>query len=138
MSADGSIIETVTVEMSDTDMTRYIHFASVVRYFEIGLRSAMAAAGITFRDLFNRGIGIPIVHVECDYRNPMYYGDELQVQTTVKSVSKGTLDLSITITRDDTVTAEGALTAAFISIDDQASTEVPVEVREQFEALVPE
>jgi len=71
------LTETVTVELGDTDMARFVHFVSVVRYFDVRVRSVLEAAGLSFQELFDRGLGLPITNVSCDYTHPMQYGDEL-------------------------------------------------------------
>jgi acyl-CoA thioesterase FadM len=46
----------------------------------------MDALGVTFRDLFDRNLGLPIVNVDCQYQNPMFYWDELLLRTEVESL----------------------------------------------------
>lgn len=122
--------DTVTVELGDTDMARYVHFASVVRYFDVGLRNVLDAADLSFQDLFDRGLGLPIVNVSCEYTHPMRYGDQLTVQTRVASLSDHTVALSLRFQNEDgTVTANGTLTAAFLDIDKQQATPIPADIR---------
>jgi YbgC/YbaW family acyl-CoA thioester hydrolase len=127
--ADLPAERTVTVELSDTDMTRFIHFASVVEKFEIGLRLVMEAADVTFRDLFDRGIGLPIVNVDCDYRNPMLYGDELTLRASLEALSEKTMTVGITLSNDGRTTAEGTLTTSFYDMDAQEGTAIPDDIR---------
>ena len=111
-------------------MARYVHFASVVRYFDVGLRNVLDAADLSFQDLFDRGLGLPIVNVSCEYTHPMRYGDQLTVQTRVASLSDHTVALSLRFQNEDgTVTANGTLTAAFLDIDKQQATPIPADIR---------
>lgn len=124
--------ETVTVELGDTDMARFIHYASVIEYFDVGLRNVLEAINLSFDKLFKRGLGLPIVNVACDYKQPMYYGDKLTIGTTVASLSEKTMTLEFTITNEeDTVTAEGSLTASFFDIENQQGTDIPEDIREE-------
>lgn len=134
--SNTTLEETVTVELGDTDMARFIHFASVVRYFDVGLRNVLEASGLSFRKLFDRGLGLPIVNISCDYKHPMYYGDKLTIRTDVANISEKTMTLEFTFTNeDDTVTAEGSLTASFFDIDNQQGTELPDDIRENLSKL---
>ena len=133
--SSSPVEESVTVELSDTDMTRFIHFSSVVRYFEIGLRRVMEETDLTFRGLFDRGIGLPIVNVECDYRNAMFYGDELLLEAAVADLSDQTMTLDITLSRDGTTTAEGTLTTSFYDIEQQEAMAIPDDIRSALDSL---
>lgn len=124
--------ETTTVELGDTDMARFIHYASVVRYFDIGLRNGLEAADLSFKRLFERGIGLPVVNVECQYLHPMYFGDQLTIQTEVASLSEKTMTLNFSLVNEsDTTTAEGSLTMSFYDIDEQRGMKIPPDIRER-------
>lgn len=128
--------EEITVELGDTDLGRFIHFGAVVRYFDVGLRNVLEAVGVTFRDLFDRRIGLPIVHVDCDYRSPMQYGDRLVVETTVAELTDQSMTLDLVfLTESDDVAAEGTLTVSFFDIDEQRGTAIPDDLRAELEAI---
>lgn len=44
-----TVEDTVTVELGDTDMTRFIHFSSIMRYFDVGLRNVLEGADFSFQ-----------------------------------------------------------------------------------------
>lgn len=128
--------ERVTVELGDTDLGRFIHYAAVVRYFDVGLRNVLEAIDTTFQDLFDRRIGLPIVHASCDYRQPMQYGDELVVETSVDELSQQSMTLGIVFRHDSgDVAAEGTLTVSFFDIDEQRGTAIPDDVRSALETV---
>lgn len=130
------LTETVTVELGDTDMARFVHFASVVRYFDVGLRTVLEAVDLSFQDLFDRGLGLPIVNVSCDYTHPMQYGDELTLETAVAALTEKTMTLQFTFTNEHgTVTADGSLTASFFDIEAQQGTTIPDDIRQKIEAV---
>lgn len=133
---ESTLEETVTVELGDTDMAKFIHYASVVRYFDTGLRTVLEAADLSFQSLFERRIGLPVVNVECQYLHPMYYGDRLTIHTEVASLSDKTMTLEFTISNESqTTTAEGSLTMSFFDIDAQQSTAIPSDIRERLASL---
>lgn len=134
--SDTTLEDTVIVELGDTDMARFIHYASVIRYFDVGLRNVLEATDLSFQKLFDRGLGLPIVNVSCDYRHPMYYGDELTIQTDIADLSEKTMTLEFTLTNENnTITAEGSLTSSFFDIDNQRGTALPEDIREKLDRL---
>lgn len=128
--------ETITVELSDTDMARFIHFSSVIRYFDVGFRTVLEAANLTFQDLFNRGLGLPVVNVSCDYQAPMQYADRLTIATSIEDLGETTMKLAFSFHDEtDAQTAVGSLTAAFYDIERQEATTIPDDVRQELGAL---
>jgi YbgC/YbaW family acyl-CoA thioester hydrolase len=74
------------VEFADTDMAGLIHFSSYFRYMEVtehaffrSLGLSVAAGGVEHR------IGWPRVHVECDYKGPLVFEDEVEVHLRVRA-----------------------------------------------------
>lgn len=130
------VTDEFVIELSDTDMARFAFFGAVVSRFEMGLRGVMEEIDLTFRDLFDRGLGIPIVNVSCDYRNPMMYADRITLLTEVAEVSERTVTLSLTLQKEDGSTAaNGSLTFCFYDIDERQGTPVPEDVRADLQAL---
>ena len=131
-----AVTEEFVIELSDTDMARFAFFGAVVSRFEMGLRGVMEEIDLTFRDLFDRGFGIPIVSVSCDYRNPMMYADRITLLAEVADISERTVTLSLTLQKEDGSTAAtGSLTFCFYDIEDRRGTPIPEDIRTDLQAL---
>ncbi len=134
--SEEPLTERITVELGDTDLGRFIHYGSVVDYFDVGLRNVLEAIDTTFRDLFDRRIGLPIVHASCDYRSPMQYGDEVVVETTIDDLSDQSMTLDIVFRHENgEVAADGTLTVSFFDIDEGRGTSIPDDVRSALESV---
>jgi acyl-CoA thioester hydrolase len=130
------LTDDIVIELSDTDMARFVHFSKVVQYFEVGLRRTMETIDLTFRDLFDRGLGLPIVDVTCSYEAPMMYADRVTLTTTVEDVSESTVTLGLHFVKEDGATAaEGTMMFCFYDMGDRSATAIPDEIRADLESL---
>jgi len=133
---DPAATEEIVIELSDTDMARFVHLARVVEYFEVGLRGVMEAIDLTFQDLFDHGLGLPIVDVSCRYVAPMTYGDRVTVATTVEGLSEQTMTLRLRFeTAAGDLAAEGTMICCFYDIEARRGTAIPEDVRRSLAAL---
>ena len=72
----------VRVRFSDVDSMGVVWHGHYIRYFEDGREDFGNKHNINYLDFFNRGILIPIVKIDCDYKRPLVYGDIVIVETT--------------------------------------------------------
>jgi acyl-CoA thioesterase FadM len=49
------------------------------------------------------------VHVDCDYRAPISFGDEIEVSMTVSGMGKSSLTYSFALKKSSVICAEGSM-----------------------------
>jgi acyl-CoA thioester hydrolase len=74
----------VPVKFSDVDSMQIAWHGIYVRYFEDARESFGKQYGIGYLDVFSHGFMIPIVHIDCDYKSPLKYGDTAIIEATFK------------------------------------------------------
>jgi 4-hydroxybenzoyl-CoA thioesterase len=47
----------------------------------------------------DRKVGVPAVHVECDFRHPLRYGDVARIETTVEKLGRSSVSFRYVISR---------------------------------------
>jgi YbgC/YbaW family acyl-CoA thioester hydrolase len=68
------------VRWSDVDYAGIIFYGSYVRFFEIAETELFRAAGLPYREVFDRfAIWLPRVHLACDFTYPARLDDRLRV-----------------------------------------------------------
>ena len=94
------------VAFADTDASARAHFTAILRYVEEAEHEFFSARGMAvISDLH----GWPRVHVDCDYRAPLAFGDEVVVQIVVQVVGKTSLKYTFTVKKDEQLCAEGSM-----------------------------
>jgi acyl-CoA thioester hydrolase len=72
---------TIRVWYCDTDQMGIVHHSNYIRYYEAARSDFMRSLGLSYADVEQRGIMMPILEVQSKYRRPAYYDEELTITT---------------------------------------------------------
>jgi len=72
------------VEFSETDMAGIVHFSNFFRYMESAEHAFFRSFGhsVTLNEM-NEMMGLPRVQASCDYRHPLRFEDEMEIQLSI-------------------------------------------------------
>jgi acyl-CoA thioester hydrolase len=115
------------VEFAETDAAGMVHFSVFFRYMEEAEHAAWRAAGM---DIFasRETHSWPRISAHFDFKTPLKFQDEFEVQTEIASVTRSTIQWAHVLTRGDTVIGTGTVTAVHVQkLPDGTikSTEIP-------------
>lgn len=74
----------IRVRYSETDQMGYVYYGNYPAYYEVGRAEAMRQLGMTYRQMEEKGVMMPIVTLNCKYIKPALYDDLLTIRTIVK------------------------------------------------------
>ena len=74
------------VRYYETDQMGIVHHSNYIRYFECARNNMMAEFGYPIEKCEEDGVTIPIVSVECRYRQPVRMGDTVRVVASIEEV----------------------------------------------------
>ena len=100
----------------ETDQMGIIYHPNYYIYFEMGRTEFLhSAVGISYREMEEMGILLPLTETYCKYRIPAKYDDELMVRTAVKEMTVARITFSYLLYRtvDGALLAEGGTVHAF-------------------------
>ena len=73
------------VEFSETDMAGIMHYSNYYRFMETAEHSFFRTLGFSIvTHMTDPPVGWPRVHARCDFRRPLHFEDEVEVQLLVK------------------------------------------------------
>jgi acyl-CoA thioester hydrolase len=99
------------VHFYETDLAGVVHFSCYFRYMEEAEHALWRAAGLTV-DRAGAELGYPRVSASFDYRNPLFFEDDLTIVARVHAVTRRTIKYSFVFTRQGTAIGTGWLTTA--------------------------
>lgn len=105
---------TFRVRYPETDAMGVVHHSRFFQYFEMGRVELLRASGVSYAELEMAGVLFVIVKVECRYKAPARYDDELTLQTRVAKTTHVRIDHEYTLKRGQTLIAEGSTTIACV------------------------
>src|ERR1700712_5303270 len=81
MSLQHSIV--IRVRYPEVDAMGYLHHSRYFQYFEMGRVELLRTLGHSYADLERRGVLFVVVKVDCRYKQPARYDEELTLVTRV-------------------------------------------------------
>lgn len=100
----------------ETDQMGIIYHPNYYIYFEMGRTEFLReVAGMSYKEMEELGIMLPLIETHCKYRIPAKYDDELLVKTSVKAMTVARIAFSYQLfrTSDEVMLAEGETAHAF-------------------------
>jgi acyl-CoA thioester hydrolase len=115
---------TLRVRYPEVDAMGYLHHSRFFQYFEIGRVELLRSMGHAYADLERQGVFFVVVKVECRYRAPARYDEEVQLTTRIKRQTHVRIDHEYELKRGETLLADATTTIACVDREGQLS-EIP-------------
>jgi acyl-CoA thioester hydrolase len=107
------------VRYPEVDAMGYLHHSRYLQYFEMGRVELLRSLGFSYADLERDGIFFVVVKVECRFRSPARYDEEVTLITKVTKQTHVRIDHAYELKRGDTLLAEATTTIACVGRDGQ-------------------
>lgn len=75
--------EKIRVRYGETDQMGYVYYGNYALYYEIGRVELLRKLGISYREIEERGIGLPVLSFEIKYFKPGRYDDLITLKTRI-------------------------------------------------------
>lgn len=77
-----------TARYAETDQMGIIHHSNYAVWFEAGRTDFLRKAGASNTDIEARGILLPLYEMNCQFKSPAKYEDEIMVVTSLNQISR--------------------------------------------------
>lgn len=104
------------VPYADTDQMGVVYYANYLIYFERVRNEILRECGMTYLEMENQGIGLPVVEAHVDYKRPAHYDDLLRISGWAGEISKVRLKVFCEVHRGDTLLASGHTVHVFMDL----------------------
>lgn len=109
----------IRVRFNEADPLGVVWHGHYVRYFEDGRESFGEKYGLSYLDFFNHGVVVPVVHIDCDYKRPLRYGESVNIETEYIPCVAAKLQFKYKLTTmKGELVASGNSTQVFLGKDD--------------------
>ena len=123
------IAKKIRIQFVDTDASGRIHYSAIFRYFEIMDHDFFRQIGYSYKEIFQLGLDMPRVHVECSYLGNIEYDDELEAQVLISKIGNSSFTLSFGFYKENVLVTKGSLTNVFIDRSTGKSVQIPESIR---------
>ena len=77
----------IRVRYVETDQMGVVHHSVYLHWMEVGRTEYLRRKGLSYAQLEERGIRMPLIEVKAEYLSPARYDDEITVRTTLKEAT---------------------------------------------------
>lgn len=88
----------------ETDQMRIIHHANYIKWFEEARTDYLDQMGLSYAEMEDMGIVVPVLGVSADYKSMVKYGDTVRISLQVEDYNGVKLAFSYRV--EDAVTGE--------------------------------
>jgi acyl-CoA thioester hydrolase len=71
------------VRYGETDKMGYCYYGNYAQYFEVARVEALRELGLSYKELEDQGIALPVKDYSVEFKRPAKYDDELIIKTDV-------------------------------------------------------
>lgn len=96
MEAETKII----TRYSETDQMGIIHHSNYAVWFEAGRTDFFKKIGFSYKEIEGRGILLPLYEMNCKFKSPARYEDEITIKTSLKDITKVRVAFSYKVIND--------------------------------------
>jgi len=126
----------VKVRFSEIDRAGIVYYPRFFHYFHIAFEEFFEdRVGVPYHRLIDRDrVGFPTVHAECDYREPLEFGDVLRVGISVERIGRSSVVFLYRLSRSPRArpAAEARVTVVCVDMDTFRPIPVPARCRRAF------
>jgi acyl-CoA thioester hydrolase len=115
MSIEHTI--TIRVRYPEVDAMGFLHHSRYLQYFEMGRVELLRSFGHSYADLERQGVLFVVVRVECRFKAPARYDEELALTTRIVKQTHVRIDHAYELKRGPTLLAEATTTIACVDRD---------------------
>ena len=73
----------IRVRYAETDQMGYMYYGNYAQYFEVGRVETMRKLDMSYKQIEDKGIIMPVRDLQVQYFKPALYDDELTIETSI-------------------------------------------------------
>ncbi len=95
----------------------YVYYGRYLEYFEVARTEMMRSLGISYRELEERGIMLPVIESHINYKAPLFYDDQITIHVSLYEEPAVKLETyyKMFTHRKDTLHATGKVSLCFMN-----------------------
>lgn len=123
------------VRYGETDQMGVVYHGNYAQYLEMGRVEWLRELGISYRDMEEGGIMLPVISLHVDFKKSALYDEILTVRTELKKLPAVKIEFSYTITNEKgELLATAETTLAFMDRHTKKPVRCPADLLERMRA----
>jgi len=128
----------IRVRYAETDRMGYVYYGNYAAYFETGRVEALRSLGLSYREMEEQGVMLPVLSFQIKYFKPAFFDDLLTIKTSVKELPSGTrIYFHYETWKGDVKLNEGETSHVFVRTDNGRPCPIPQAVIDKLSGFFP-
>lgn len=104
------------VRYAETDQMGFVYYGNYAQYFEMGRVEWLRNKGITYKEMEDNGIVLPVLRLNINYRQPAKYDNHLSLTTTLLKMPTLRIEFEYQLhNEEDILLTTGNTTLVFVN-----------------------
>lgn len=122
----------IRIRYSETDQMGYCYYGNYAQFFEIGRVETLRSLGVSYKELENNGIMLPVLTYEVKFIKPAFYDDLITIKTIIKKIPAARIDFDYEVYNENNTLLTTAHTSlVFIQSKTMKPCPAPKEIIEK-------
>ncbi|MEO9884838.1 MAG: thioesterase family protein [Balneola sp.] len=119
----------------ETDKMGYVYYGRYLEYFEVARTEMIRSFGFSYRELEDKGVMLPVIHSELEYKQPIHYDVEMEIKVMVYDIPSVRLQTFYEVLTKDSDKAHvlGEVSLCFMDANSRRPCRAPKEFLEKIE-----
>ncbi len=105
----------IRVRYGETDQMGYVYYGNYAMYYEVARVESLRQLGLTYRELEEMGVMMPVLENKSRYLAPARYDDLLRIVTTLREKPGVRIRFEYDIYNGDTLIHQGETVLVFMN-----------------------
>lgn len=113
----------------ETDKMGYVYYGRYLEYFEVARTEMIRSFGLSYRELEENGVMLPVTHSELEYKIPVHYDIEMEIKVMVFEIPQVRLQTFYEVRTQDQETPHvlGEVSLCFMDSESRKPCRAPGE-----------
>ncbi len=119
----------VRVRYGETDQMGVVYYGNYALYYETGRVEALRSLGITYREMEESGVQMPVLEMQCRYLAPALYDEHLTIRTIIREMPTARIAFDFEVLNEQAqLLNRGMVSLAFINTSTNRPTRCPAKL----------
>lgn len=121
------------VRYAETDRMGFVYYGNYATFYEVARVETLRTCGITYKELEDAGILLPVVDFHVRYFAPAHYDDQIQITTAIMAMPLARLRFQYQTHRDGTLLNESETELVFVNQKTSKPMRCPAQIAEKLQ-----
>ena len=128
----------IRVRYGETDQMGYVYYGNYASYFEVGRVEWLRNFGVSYKEMEDNGIMLPVSNLNISYLKPTRYDDLITIKTTLKKIPTAKIEFDFEIFNEQNeLLTKGYTSLVFIDMEKNRPTRCPKYLLDKITTLIP-